>query len=95
MNSQIVESQVATETLRAARRRRSARAYAVSAVGPATAAAGVAWALLQPYRLTILHPHGEGFWWLAVEPPLLVIAVAALFHFLVLPALLEDLGENE
>ena len=30
----------------------------------------------------LLHPHGQGFWWLFVEPPLLVIAVG-----LVLPLL--------
>jgi hypothetical protein len=51
----------------------------------------VIWAIVQPYRLTILHPRGEGFWWLVVEPPLLVIAVGLLFYFVVLPGLLEDL----
>ena len=32
-------------------------------------------AFCQPYRLTVLHPHGQGFWWLLVEPPLLVVGV--------------------
>jgi hypothetical protein len=63
----------------------------VTALGPVTALAGVIWAIVQPYRLTILHPRGEGFWWLVVEPPLLVIAVGLLFYFVVLPGLLEDL----
>jgi hypothetical protein len=90
-----MNTQIATDVPRRARSRRSARVHAISALGPVTAAAGVAWALLQPYRLTVLHPHGEGFWWLVVEPPLLVTLVAALFHFLVLPALLQDLGEHE
>jgi hypothetical protein len=60
-------------------------------LGPLTALAGAVWAIAQPYRLTILHPHGQGFWWLVVEPPLLVIAVGLLFYFAVVPGLLEDL----
>jgi hypothetical protein len=75
-------------------RQRTAAARLVSLLGPATALAGVAWALLQPYRITLLHPRGESFWWLVVEPPLLVIAVGLLFHFVVLPGLLEDLEEE-
>jgi hypothetical protein len=90
-----MNSQIATEIQREARRRRSVRAYAVSALGPVTVAAGVIWALLQPYRLTFLHPHGQGFWWLFAEPPLLVALVGLLFHFLVVPGLLRDLGEEE
>jgi hypothetical protein len=80
-----------------ARRARAAslRARAVSALGPTTALCGVVWALLQPYRITLLHPRGEGFWWLAVQPPLLVIAVGLLFHLLVVPGLLEDLQAPE
>lgn len=74
--------------------RRSIRTRAVSTLGPVTVAAGIVWALLQPYRLTLFHPRGEGFWWLAVEPPLLVVAVGLLFHFLVLPGLLEDLQDD-
>ena len=88
-------TQIATEAAREAPRRRSARAYILSALGPVTVVAGVAWALLQPYRLTFLHPHGESFWWLVIEPPLLVVLVGALFHFLVVPGLLEDLEEDE
>jgi ABC-type amino acid transport system permease subunit len=72
---------------------RTARARIVSALGPLTALAGVIWAIAQPYRLTILHPHGEGFWWLFVEPPLLVIAVGLFFYFAVVPGLLDDLEE--
>jgi hypothetical protein len=70
---------------------RTARARIVSALGPLTALGGVTWAIFQPYRVTVLHPHGQGFWWLFVEPPLLVIAVGLLFYFAVLPGLLEDL----
>ena len=74
---------------------RTARARFVAALGPLTALAGVVWAILQPYRVTLLHPRGQGFWWLFVEPPLLVVLVGLLFYFVVLPGLLEDLeGER-
>jgi len=73
---------------------RTARARIVSVLGPATALAGLIWAIVQPYRITLLHPHGEGFWWLFVEPPLLVIAVGLFFHFVVVPGLLEDLQQE-
>lgn len=74
-------------------RHRTAPARLVSVLGPLTALAGAIWAIVQPYRLTILHPHGQGFWWLFVEPPLLVIAVGLFFYFVVVPGLLEDLEE--
>ena len=74
--------------------RSTARARVVSALGPVTALAGVVWAIVQPYRITLLHPDGESFWWLLVQPPLLVIAVGLLFHFVVVPGLLEDLEDN-
>ena len=76
-------------------RHRTARARFVSALGPATALAGVVWAIVQPYRLTILHPDRYGLWWLFVEPPLLVIAVGLFFYFAIVPGLLEDLEEND
>jgi ABC-type polysaccharide/polyol phosphate export permease len=49
--------------------------------------------MVQPYRITLLHPHDQGFWWLVVEPPLLVILVGLLFQFLIVPGLLRDLDE--
>src|SRR5438105_656124 len=55
--------------LKARTAHRTARARAVSALGPLTFAAGLAWAFVQPYRITLLHPHGPGFWWLFVQPP--------------------------
>jgi hypothetical protein len=84
-------TQVATEAAREAPRRRSARAYILSAIGPVTAAAGVVWAILQPYRLTFLHPHGQGFWWLVAEPPLYVVLVGVLFRLLLAPGIVADL----
>jgi hypothetical protein len=88
-----LNAELVTE-LEAPLQRSTTRARVVAALGPATALAGVIWALVQPYRLTLLHPRGESFWWLAVEPPLLVIAVGLLFHFVVLPGVLEDLEED-
>jgi hypothetical protein len=76
-------------------RRRSLRAAAVNLIGPLTMLGGVAWAFLQPYRLTILHPRGQGFWWLLSEPPLYVILVGLGFALILAPALLEDLEEAE
>jgi hypothetical protein len=75
-----------------ARIRSSVRVLAVRAIGPLTAVGGAVWAIAQPWRITLLHPHGQGFWWLVVEPPLLVVAVGLVFAFLVAPGVLEDLG---
>jgi ABC-type amino acid transport system permease subunit len=88
-----VNAELVTE-LEAPLQRATTRARIVSAVGPATALAGVIWALVQPYRITLLHPRGQGFWWLFVEAPLLVIAVGLFFHFVVVPGLLEDIEEQ-
>jgi hypothetical protein len=71
------------------------RPLLVSLLGPVTALAGVVWAIVQPYRVTLLHPHGESFWWLAVEPPLLVVAVGLLFHLFVARPLIDDLEREE
>ena len=88
MNAELVSE------LKAPLQRAATRGRIVSAVGPVTALAGVAWALVQPYRITLLHPRGQGFWWLFVEPPLLVIAVGLFFHFVVVRGLLEELEEE-
>jgi hypothetical protein len=90
MNAELA-SQLGTRS----RTRRSARSLLVSALGPTTALGGVVWAIAQPYRVTLLHPRGQGFWWLFVEPPLLVVAVGVAFALLVAPGLLADLEESE
>ncbi len=87
MNTQIAAAR--------AESRRTLRSVAINLIGPATMLAGVVWAFLQPYRLTILHPHGQGFWWLLSEPPLYVILVGLGFALIVAPGLLEDLEEAE
>ena len=89
MNAELA-TQLKTRTAR-----RSARAMAVSALGPVTIVGGLAWAFVQPYRITLLDPHGQGFWWLVVEPPLLVVVVGLAFALLVVPGVLEDLREAE
>jgi ABC-type amino acid transport system permease subunit len=74
---------------------RTARARIVSALGPLTALAGLIWAILQPDRVTLLHPRGQGFWWLVIEPPLLVVLAGVVFALLIAPGVLEDLEAHE
>lgn len=80
-------------SLPAARTRRSRRAQLISLLGPATIAAGVVWAIVQPYRLTLLHPLHQGVWWLLIEPPLLVMVAGAIFALVVARPLLVDMEE--
>ncbi len=88
MSTQLISERVAA-------RHRSLRIRAVAGLGPLTMLGGVAWAFLQPYRITVLHPHGQGFWWLFVEPPLLAIAVGVVFALFVAPGVIEDLEAEE
>jgi hypothetical protein len=87
LNTQIATARAET--------RRTFRSAPINLIGPATMLGGVLWAFLQPYRLTFLHPHGQGFWWLLSEPPLYVILVGLGFAFFVAPGLLEDLEEAQ
>ena len=73
--------------------RRSGRVLAIEFLGPLTILGGVVWAILQPYRVTLLHPRGQGVWWLLIEPPLLVVAAGIVFALLVARPLLSDLEE--
>jgi hypothetical protein len=90
----VVSTQIATDISRP-RSRRSNRAVMVQALGPLTALIGVAWAILQPYRITLLDPHGQGFWWLFSEPPLYVIVVGVFFQLVIAPSVVADLEEAE
>ena len=76
--------------------RRSLRMLVIDAIGPLTMLGGVIWAIAQPYRLAILHPHGKGFYdWIA-QPPLLVVVVGVFFATVIAPGIVEDLrGERE
>jgi hypothetical protein len=89
-------SSTATHTIatRAGSAVTSRRMRLVSLIGPLTALVGVGWAIVQPERITLLHPHGETFWWLVIEPPLLVMLAGAFFHLLVARGLLDDLEEE-
>jgi hypothetical protein len=89
-----MNANIATEVPQA-RARRSARALTVLSLGPLTIAGGLAWALFQPWRVTLLHPHGQGFWWLLVEPPLLVALAGLVFQVLVAPGVVADLEDAE
>ena len=76
-------------------RSRTLRARIVLALGPATVVGGIVWAVLQPWRLTLLHPHGQGFWWLLSEPPLYVILVGLVFRLVIAPGVAVDLEAEE
>jgi hypothetical protein len=70
------------------------RAHSISLIGPLVSVAGLVWAILQPNRITLLHPRGQGFWWLAVEPPLYVIGAGIVFVLVVARPLLADLERH-
>jgi ABC-type amino acid transport system permease subunit len=74
---------------------RTVRVRAISTIGPTVMAAGVIWAILQPYRLTLLHPLHQGLWWLVFEPPLLVVLAGLAFVVLVARPLLADLEARD
>lgn len=84
------ELQRETET----KERVATRVRVVLALGPVTSVAGIVWAIAQPWRLTLLHPLGQGFWWLLSEPPLYVVVVGLLFRFVVAPGIAQDLDDR-
>ena len=88
-----MSTQIATQVETRARTL-SWRARSVGLLGPLTVAVGIAWAIVQPWRVTLLHPHGQGFWFLFVEPPLFVLIAGAAFHLLVARPLIHDLEES-
>jgi len=71
-----------------------ARVRILLALGPLTSLAGIVWAVLQPWRLTLLHPHGQGLYWLIAEPPLYVVLVGILFRLVLAPGIVADLEEH-
>jgi hypothetical protein len=85
-------AELVTELEAPVQRTRAARI--VSALGPVTALIGVVWAILQPDRITLLHPLHQGFWWLLVEPPLLVVVAGVVFALVVARPLLADLERH-
>ena len=91
-----MSTQIATEQVASPSRAEMAswRQRLLMLLGPLASLAGVGWAIVQPYRVTLLHPRGQGFWWLFVEPPLLIVLAGALFHLFVARMLLEDLADE-
>jgi hypothetical protein len=89
-----VETQLASR-IAATAEYRSPRSRAIALLGPLTVTVGVLWAIVQPYRLTLLHPFHQGFWWLVIEPPLLVVAAGLAFALLVARPLIADLEEAD
>jgi len=71
--------------------RRTLRVIAIEVLGPLTMLGGVIWAIAQPYRLAILHPHGKGFYDWLVQPPLLVVVIGVFFAGVIAPGIVEDL----
>ena len=80
---------------RAYARRRAPRILAIQLLGPLTIVAGLVWAVVQPYRIAFLHPHGKGLYDFLAQPPLLVVLVGVLFAFLIAPGLVQDLEGAE
>jgi hypothetical protein len=74
---------------------RTRGAYAVSMLGPVAVAAGLVWAVLQPNRITLLHPFHQGFWWLVIEPPLLVVLAGLIFAVIVARPLIADMEARD
>ena len=73
----------------------SNRARIVALLGPLTVVAGIIWAIIQPSRLTLLHPHHEGFWWLVIEAPVLVAVAGLVFAVFVARQLVADLEGDD
>jgi hypothetical protein len=71
------------------------RARLISTIGPLTSLGGAVWAVLQPDRITLLHPFRNSFWWLVVEPPVFVVIVGVVFHVFIARALLDDLKASD
>ena len=46
-------------------------------------------------RLTLLHPRGQSFWWLAIEPPLLVVFAGVVFGWFVARPLIVDMEARD
>jgi hypothetical protein len=76
-------------------RSRTLRARIVLALGPTAMVGGIVWAVLQPWRLTVLHPHGQGLWWLLAEAPFYPILVGLVFRLVIAPGLAADLEAEE
>ena len=73
---------------------RQRRALAIRLIGPLTILAGIVWAVVQPYRIALIHPHGKTFYYFLIEPPLLVVLMGVVFMVCIAPGLLADLERS-
>jgi ABC-type amino acid transport system permease subunit len=73
----------------------STRARIVALLGPLTVVGGIIWAIVQPSRLTLLHPYHQGFWWLVIEAPLLVVLAGVAFAVFVARPLVAELEGDD
>jgi hypothetical protein len=73
----------------------STRARIVALLGPLTVVGGIIWAIVQPSRLTLLHPYHQGFWWLVIEAPVLVAIAGVAFSVFVARPLVAELEGDD
>jgi hypothetical protein len=73
----------------------STRARIVALLGPLIVVGGIVWAIVQPSRLTLLHPYHQGFWWLAIEAPILVVFAGVAFAVFVARPLVAELEGDD
>ena len=73
----------------------STRARIVALLGPLTVVGGIIWAIVQPSRLTLLHPYHQGFWWLVIEAPLLIVFAGVAFAVFVARPLVAELEGDD
>jgi ABC-type amino acid transport system permease subunit len=73
----------------------STRARIVALLGPLTVVGGIIWAIVQPSRLTLLHPYHQGFWWLVIEAPVLVVFAGVAFAVFVARPLVAELEGDD
>lgn len=90
MDSELVGTLEESQTAR-----RTLRVVTIEAIGPLTMLGGVIWAIAQPYRLAILHPHGKGVYDWIGQAPLLVVLVGLFFAGVIAPGIVEDLRGEE
>lgn len=93
-----MSSEIATDIPREGQpttRRRAGRALAVQLLGPLTILGGVVWAVAQPYRVVLLDRTERSLYDYLFQPPLLVVAVGALFALAIAPGLVSDLESSE
>ena len=89
METQLVREQPADQVYT------STRARIVALLGPLTVVGGIIWAIVQPSRLTLLHPYHQGFWWLVIEAPLLVVFAGVAFAVFVARPLVAELEGDD